>query len=135
MNSKERKTYRGIRKMMAKENAKWPDIPIKVQKDHWPPRESLKNYPLNVWRSKNWLIQEYKENDHIRLSVNRTTIAPDGKWDEGISWEDLQWIKEQIGYGDRWAVEIYPPRTKSINVANMRHLWILNDPPSYGWNI
>lgn len=44
---------------------------------------------------------------------------------DGITWDDLQWIKRAAGYGDREAVEVYPLDDDVVNVANMRHLWIL----------
>lgn len=44
---------------------------------------------------------------------------------DGISWDDLQWIKGAAGYRDREAVEVYPRDGDVVNVANMRHLWIL----------
>ena len=130
VNSKQRKLYR---KMLAKENAKWPDIPKEIPKDQWPDMPSTAKR-IAVWRSKYWLIQAFHENGFIRLSVNRTTMAPDGTWDEDISWDDLQWVKEKVGFANQWATEIFPPADKVINVANMRHLWILNKPPEYGWN-
>lgn len=44
---------------------------------------------------------------------------------DGIPWDDLQVLKGLAGYGDREAVEIYPPNDKIVNQANMRHLWVL----------
>lgn len=42
--------------------------------------------------------------------------------------QDMDWLKEF-----RWAVECYPPQRYVQNVANMRHLWILDNEPRFGW--
>ena len=46
---------------------------------------------------------------------------------------ELQDIKRQAGLGDYMAVEIYPKDRDIVNVANMRHLWVLRDPLQFGW--
>ena len=47
----------------------------------------------------------------------------------GITWDDLHWIKE-ILYPTREAVELYPREEDLVDVANMRHLWVL---PPFAW--
>jgi hypothetical protein len=61
----------------------------------------------------------------LRLSVNRTELDASGNWKDGITWDELQAIKSAVGYGDRDAVEAYPKNVDVVNVANIRHLWIL----------
>lgn len=71
----------------------------------------------------------------VRISVNRTAIKRDGQYTEEVTWQALQDLKQQCGYGDRIAVEIFPADIDIVNVANMRHLWVY--PPGYvlgfGW--
>lgn len=43
-------------------------------------------------------------------------------------------LKAECGRGDKWAVELYPPDEAVVNVANIRHLWLLPEPPAFGWN-
>jgi hypothetical protein len=45
----------------------------------------------------------------------------DGK--SGISWDDLQAIKEEYFPGSM-AIEVYPPGDDVVDEANIRHLWI-----------
>ena len=86
-------------------------------------------------RSRTHLVQLFEERGGvIRMSVQRT------EWDErqnrlrdDISWDDLQRLKAEAGYGDRWAVEIFPADRSIVNVANMRHLWLLPEPPAFAW--
>lgn len=90
---------------------------------------------VELWRSARFLVQVYRpEKGAQRISVNRTAIdTVTGRWLDGISWEDLQRIKREIGRGELDAVEIYPPDTDMVNVANMRHLWILEYSLPYAW--
>ena len=89
--------------------------------------------PFEVWRSRDFLVQVFDENGQVRITVNRTH-QPNGKdWAGGISWDELQQIKAEIGRADQWAVEIYPPDEEIVNLAVMRHLWLLPGEPDYGW--
>src|SRR5574337_974504 len=89
---------------------------------------------LAVWINLEFLVQVFDEGSGMRrLSVNRTLVKPGGGWREDITWEDLQAIKRQSGMGDRYAVEVYPRDVDVVNVANMRHLWVLPAPLGIGW--
>lgn len=81
--------------------------------------------PRYVWKSSRYLASLWLE-DHRppRLSV-RHIADP---CDESISWEELQRIKRECGFGDQAMVEIYPPESDVVNVANMRHLWLADIP-------
>jgi hypothetical protein len=69
-----------------------------------------------------------------RLTICRTTVDPSAaRWLEGIGWDDLQRLKRECGRGERWAVEIFPADSEVVNVANMRHLWVLPEAPSFAW--
>lgn len=104
---------------------------IAVPRDDWPATE---HPPIAVWCSRSFLVQVYDEgNGIIRLSVNRTAAHHLTGWAQNITWDDLQKVKRQIGMGDRWAVEVYPADADVVNVANMRHLWVLPEAPAYGW--
>ncbi len=81
-----------------------------------------------------FLAQLYVEREGVlRLSVNRTSTADGERWEDGITWDELQAVKDQCGFADRWAVEIYPPADRVVNVANVRHLWLLAQAPAYAW--
>lgn len=126
-------TYsRAIRKAQEKYiNNTFSDTLTEIPFKKWPDKENKKR--LKVFVSRKFLVQIFQENDGlIRLSVNRALIS--GKsWQDNISWDELQSIKSDVGYGDRWAVECYPAEDKVVNVANMRHLWLLPEPPKFGW--
>lgn len=123
-------TLRELRSEMDKRNELFPQQFIEVPRSEWP-----KGQPPGieaVWRNRDFLVQIYTHESHVRLSVIRTQVGDNGRFEAGISWEQLQWIKSQVGFGDRWAVECYPPDSEVVNEANMRHLWLI-DAPTYGW--
>lgn len=90
--------------------------------------------PLEVWRSQKFLVVVYGDMGYERVTVNRCELEPNGDWKAGITWDELQKIKRDIGRGDKWAVECYPPDSEVVNVANLRHLWLLDAKPGYGWH-
>lgn len=92
-----------------------------------------KGAPVRAWRSREFAAFEYHEGNYVRISVNKSEIDNTGNWKDGITWDDLQRVKSEIGYGDRLAVEIYPPDADVVNVANMRHLWLVDWLP-FGWS-
>lgn len=121
------------RRLLKKENEKWPLKLMEVPELEWRTC-ACDTKQFKVWRSRDFLVQAFNEpNGVIRLSVNKTIMLSSGRWDDGLSWDELQKIKQQAGYGDRFAIEIYPEDSNIINVANMRHLWLLPEPLNVGW--
>lgn len=117
------------RRLAAKENAKAPAILTRVPEVEWPPA------PMNlqeVWRSRDFLAQLFEENGLERISVCRVQRRQ-GQWLENITWEELMQVKREIGRGDRDAVEVYPADADIVNVANMRHLWLMPEPLTFAW--
>ena len=120
------------RKNLERDNLQYPHQLVPISRDDWPPSYRPKELD-RVFRSRDFLVQVFVEsNGAVRLSVCRTEIDGDS-WKPGISWDDLQIIKNQCGYSDRWAVEIYPPDEQVVNVSNMRHLWIIKEKPEFAW--
>jgi hypothetical protein len=129
MNSKE---LRDARRYLHEENKKHTVQLSPVPKDLWPKTDNQNRIAL--FRSKEFVVQVVDEGKGaIRLSVNRSEIANDGNWKEGITWDELQRLKSEAGYGDKDAVELFPADGTVINVANMRHLWILPESPAWKW--
>ena len=87
---------------------------------------------IKVFLSVGFLVQVFDEETSTRLSINRTQRR-NGKWVDLITWDELQEIKNAIGYGNSYAIEIYPPDDEVVNVANMRHLWIPKEKINIGW--
>ena len=126
------KTNKDMRKQLNKENLKKPKHLVEIPKDQWPDKNRTDR--LRAWSSRYFLVQEFQEKNAIRISVNRSSVKKDGSWVDNISWDELMNIKDQLGYGESYAVEVYPANINIVNVANMRHLWVLPEALQIGWN-
>ena len=60
-----------------------------------------------------------RHGEALHLAVRRLDES------DGISWDDLQWIKNEIAGADRVAVELYPEASEVMDQANMRHPFVL----------
>jgi hypothetical protein len=119
---------------LAMENAKWSralrEWPAAVRPSLSP---DVTNAPTRVWRSRDFLVQQFEAVGRpVRLTITRTTLRADGEWMDEITWDDLQRLKAEAGYGERFAVEAYPEDRHVVNVANLRHLWLV-DRPEWAW--
>lgn len=137
MSMTSREHRRVMAKIMALEArsraARLPDRLTELPREDWPddPPTGARSRRVRAWVSKAYIVQEYEDGDAPRrLSISRTAVARDGRWVDGITWDEIQAIKAAVGYGDRSAIEIYPPDAHVVNVANVRHIWIVADP---GW--
>lgn len=101
-----------------------------VKSFDWPNRNNKEL--KRVFVSKLFMVQEFHEGIYIRLTVNFIKRRGNN-WKEGITWDQLQKIKSEIGYGNKCAVEVYPEDNNVVNVANMRHLFVLPERPEFAW--
>lgn len=130
-----RQTTREERRRLARENDKLPSALVAVPESQWPERHPPRL--VKVWRSRDFLVQEYAPETvgmPRRLSICTSSINVNaGRWEDGITWDDLQRLKREAGYGDIDAVEIYPKDCDTVNVANLRHLWLMDAPIMFAW--
>lgn len=121
-------------KAIARENAKYGAVFVRIPEEAWPRTEPVSEKLKELWRNREFVVQVYAEKDGIfRLSVCKTAVTIQGRWVDGISWDELQAIKNAVGFGEYDAVEIYPKDDDVVNVANMRHLWIMNGELPFVW--
>lgn len=121
-----------MKKLEEKQN-KLPDTFSPVPQYEWP-NEGRRENLIEVWMNRYFLVQIYREENGVkRLSILRAALKNDMGWADRITWDELQEIKNQCGFSDMAAVEVFPPSCDVVNVANMRHLWVLPSVPSYCW--
>lgn len=100
----------------------------------WP--ESARDWdpaPVRVLLSKRFLVQQFAPHrGWVRLSICRTK-KKGARWQDGITWDELQQLKREAGWGDADAVEVFPRDQDLVNVANMRHLWIPSERLAFAW--
>lgn len=128
MNRKQRRAERTLSHQNA---AQYPERLTELSSDKW---ASIAVSGLaRVWISRKYLVQLFNEPDIVRLSICRTTRNTQQQWDDKLTWDELQAIKRDVGFGDWYAVEVYPRDCDMVNVANMRHLWVCEFPLRIGW--
>lgn len=122
---------RAQRRQLKRDNARQPTVLREVPREQWP---IMTVPPLRVLRSRDFLVQEYSATPPalVRLTVCRTSLCGD-RWQDGITWDELQKLKRECGYGNADAIEIFPADTDIVNVANMRHLWVMVEPVACAW--
>ena len=76
---------------------------------------------IGSWESDTFMAFAYKDGSAVRLDINRK----DGK--DGITWDEMQAIKNACGYKEQDAIEFYPAEADVINTGNFRHLYIFNE--------
>jgi len=93
------------------------------------------NKPVSVYQSAQYLVQVFHEKDNVtRLTINSVKHR-NGIWKDGLTFDELQAIKSAIGFGNSLAVEVYPEDKCLVDDANMRHLWVLSERPSFAWTM
>lgn len=117
-NSKERKI---LKRCITRESKEFSDDFKEIDIDE----HQMVNGLIRAFRNNKFLVQVYKPSSGLtRLTVCRTELNEHGGWKDNISWDELNWIKNELGYEREDAVEIYPKEQDIVNVANMRHLWV-----------
>lgn len=138
MTKAERQQICDMRKYLREENRKHTAAFVQISREQWP--EDVRfGYPIRhaVWRSCEFMAQVFIESPGHRITVSRCEIMPDGKWRDGMTWDELQHVKNAIGFSKQIAVEIFPPIDCVVNVANMRHLWVFaaDKKLGFGWGL
>lgn len=116
-----------------------PAMLTEIPRDRWPSHYRVDpQAPTKAYESREFLAQLYDAGARegrttMRLSICRVTLKDDGRWEENLSWDELMRVKRECGFGDWYAVEVYPEDHEIVNVANMRHLWLLSTPLTIGW--
>ncbi len=118
---------------------RYPEQLQPIPRKDWPLRlATTADTLIRALRSRTLLVQVFDPGGTpwLRMSVCRALLGADGRWEDGLTWDDLQQAKHQAGYGHLWATEVYPPDDQVVDVANMRHLWLYPPdvpPPAYAW--
>jgi hypothetical protein len=130
-------TTRPQRRELARLQQRYTSELEPVPRSAWPAevQQSKGDQRTRVWRSREFLVQEFAATlpAVARLSVSRIEVQGQ-RWADGIAWDELQRIKNQLGYFAHCAVEVFPPVLDEVNVANIRHLWVLSQVPAFVWS-
>ncbi len=76
---------------------------------------------IGAWESDVFVASAFVDGDAIRLDIHRKDMK------DGITWDQLQSIKNDCGFEGLDAVEFYPAQKDVINTGNYRHLYIFRE--------
>lgn len=127
---------RNVRRRLSAESCEFPKQMVYQPQNLWEHlNEKMTIKVIEVWRSCDYLVQVFESEMpliDVRMTVNITDVKG-AHWVDGIGWDELMRIKREIGRGDQYAIEVYPEDNNIVNVANMRHLWVMYEPLNIGW--
>ena len=135
-------SLRDLRRAMAQESLAYPEHLVPVHEADLQRAAArravgpkIDHEPIACLRSRRFMVQVYPATGRfpMRLTIQRTAVNDTGGWVDGITWDEMQRLKREAGYGELCAVEVYPPDSEVVNVANLRHLWLLPEPPPFMW--
>ncbi len=129
MNDRQWRALKKNQKMIRAQNAMYGKSFAEIPREEWPVHVIPDNI-IRLYRSRDFMVQVYLVPGHenlIRLSIHRTEADSTGNFKDGITWDQLQKIKNEIGYADNCAVEIFPPADDLVYDSNIRHLWVFKN--------
>ena len=110
----------------------------------------LENKPDKAYvdQGRGWCVQLYDDaigckrtpwEGTLRVGVTHTSADNRKDFDKReygvpITWDELQAIKDYF-WRNQIAIEVYPPKSNIVNVANMRWLWVLPPGASLPFNL
>ncbi len=138
-----RREIRALQKALRMENRSWPDRMREVPMSDW--TDGMKamavsltstSAPMRAWRSNRFVAVLYDEGikKPNRLSINRAVLSDDGRYEGGITWDELMQVKRECGFEKVDALELFPSDATVVDVQNMRHLWICDVRSRLNWN-
>lgn len=100
-------------------------VPADSRWDRWAANPTHSSSPegiTEVWLSAVYLVQvfQHPQEQWKRLSIRRIN----GR-DICEGWNELQSIKNDIAGVDSLAIEVFPAQHQLVDVAPMRHLWVV----------
>ena len=129
-----REQRRALEKVKRQLIASYPDtLQVVPENDPNMPYSSHPQDIEKIYRSKKFTVILWKAgagfgsyNLGQRFSVWRNTWdSKERRYVDGIQWDEVMDIKREMGFGERVAIEYYPADSETVNLANMRHVFLI----------
>ena len=104
---------------------------VEIPRNIWP-APCIAGGCLQAWISRDFMAQRFVDREFMRVTVMKTRMR-NGQFEDGITWDELQMVKSQIGLSQAWCCELYPPDDCVVNDFNMRHLFIMPSAPPFAF--
>lgn len=122
-----REQRRALEKVKRQLIASYPDELTKVDEND--PNMPYTSHPQDldsIWRNKKFTVMLWNVPAGKKMTISRNEWdSKSRRYVDGITWDEIMEIKRGIGFGEQNAVEFYPPDSEVVNIANVRHIWIL----------
>ena len=122
-----RDKYKAMKRKLEKENKKYSNRIEAIPESEWPGNSDDK--VLGAYRSCNYLIIVSDAGEQmdglVQITVQRTSIDREGNFDDGIDYDTLQIIKNEVGYSNYDAIEVFPRHIDYYAQPNVRYLWVM----------
>lgn len=90
------------------------------------------SYVKAIWRNRRFLVQIWQQEGYPTcLKINRTQLDSQGQYQDGITWDEMQEIKNAVGFADQDFIEVFPKVEHFAYNYNIRHLWLLEPGQDY----
>ena len=122
-----REQRRALEKVKRQLIASYPDtLEIVPENDPDMPYSSHPQDIDKIYRSKKYTVIVWNVPAGKKLSIQRNEWdSHTNRYKDQITWDEIMEIKRQVGFGEQNAIEFYPPDSQVINIANVRHIWLL----------
>jgi hypothetical protein len=129
-----REQRRALEKVKRQLIASYPDtLEIVPENDPNIPYSSHPQDIEHIYRSKKYTVILWKigvgfagYNFGQRFSITRNEWdSKDRRYKDGLTWDEIMDIKREMGFGERTAIEYYPADSEVVNLANMRHVFLI----------
>lgn len=121
-----RKQFKQMQKKLAKENSRYSNKLEEIPESEWPEHDDK---IISAYRSCSYLVTVYNADEHmeglVQIAVQRTSIDREGNFEDGIEYDTLQIIKNEVGYSNYDAIEVYPRHLDYYDRPNVRYLWVM----------
>ena len=129
-----REQRRALEKVKRQLIASYPDtLQVVPENDPDIPYSSHPQDIEKIYRSKKFTVILWKPGVGFgsysvgqRFSVWRTSWdSKEKRYVGDIKWDEIMDIKREMGLGERLAIEYYPADSETVNLANMRHVFLI----------
>lgn len=77
---------------------------------------------IGAWTDDVFMAVAFQDEAAIRLDICRLDLK------DGVTWDELQALKNACGFADYDGIEFYPRKADVINTGNIRHLYLFKEP-------
>ena len=128
-----REQRRALEKVKRQLIASYPDT-LEIVRENDPniPYSSHPQDIEHIYRSKKYTVILWKQGIDPTLLMGQKISISRNEWDSksrryvgDIVFDEIMEIKREMGLGEEKCIEFYPKDSELVDLANMRHIWVI----------